>query len=48
MIDSTCPDCGEAVKVEVKDGKIQSEHPKGLIGHVSVPFGKWINNVPYS
>jgi hypothetical protein len=26
---------------------IESEDPKGLIGHVSVPFGKWIFNPPY-
>ncbi|MBU0994334.1 MAG: alkylmercury lyase family protein [Proteobacteria bacterium] len=47
-IDSVCLDCGEPVCVEVKDGKIVSEDPKGLIGHVSVPFGRWIFNIPYS
>jgi hypothetical protein len=38
-----CLDCGEAITVEVKDGKIESENPKGLIGYVSVPFGKWMS-----
>lgn len=42
-IDSTCPDCGEPVRVDVKDGRIEHEDPNGLIGHVSVPFGQWIN-----
>jgi hypothetical protein len=32
----------------VKDGEIQIEEPKGLIGHVSVPIGRWMINIPYS
>jgi hypothetical protein len=32
----------------VKDGEIQVEEPKGLIGHVSVPIGRWMMNIPYS
>ena len=47
-IDSKCLDCGEPIRVDVKDGKIEHEEPKGLIGHVSVPFGQWIFNMPYS
>ncbi|MEW6443359.1 MAG: hypothetical protein AB1640_20675 [bacterium] len=47
-IDSVCLDCGEPVRVEVKDGKIEAEDPKGLIGCVSVPIGRWMFNVPYS
>jgi hypothetical protein len=36
------------IRVKVKDGKIESEDSKGLIGHVSVPIGKWMINVPYA
>jgi hypothetical protein len=32
----------------VKDGKIESEEPEGLIGYVAVPFGRWMFNIPYS
>lgn len=47
-IDSVCLDCGEPVTVSVKDGKIESREPEGIIGHVSVPIGRWVFNVPYS
>jgi hypothetical protein len=48
QIDSVCLDCGNPIRVTVKDGKIESEEPAGLIGHVSVPFGKWIMNIRYA
>jgi len=47
-IDSVCLDCGEPIRVDVKDGKIELEEPKGLIGHVSVPVGKWMMNLPHA
>jgi len=43
-----CLDCGEPIRVDVKDGTIEAEEPTGLIGHVSVPVGRWIFNIPYS
>ena len=43
-----CLDCGEPVRVEVKDGMIELEEPQGLIGHVSVPIGRWMLSIPYS
>lgn len=48
QIDSRCPDCDKPISVRVKDGKIISTEPMGVIGHVSVPFGKWVLNMPYS
>ncbi|TFG93464.1 MAG: hypothetical protein E4H15_01285 [Syntrophobacterales bacterium] len=47
-IDSPCLDCGEPICVEIQDGTIKKEEPEGLIGHVSVPFVKWRQNVPYA
>jgi len=47
-IDSVCLDCGEPVRVEVKDGTIEAEDPEGVFGHVSVPVGRWIFNIPYA
>jgi len=43
-----CLDCGEPIRVEVKDGKIEAEEPKELIGCVSVPIARWMLNIPYS
>ena len=48
QIDSVCLDCGEPIRVEVKDGTIVSEDPKGLIGYVSAPIGRWMFSLPYS
>ncbi|MEW5735539.1 MAG: organomercurial lyase [Thermodesulfobacteriota bacterium] len=48
QIDSVCLDCGEPVRVTVKDGAIVSAEPEGLVGHVSVPIGRWVFNIPYS
>lgn len=47
-IDSFCLDCGKPVRVTVRDGQILSRDPEGIIGHVSVPIGRWMLNVPYS
>ena len=43
-----CLDCGESVSVEVKDGTIEAVDPEGMLGHVSVPFGRWIFNIPFA
>jgi hypothetical protein len=48
QIDSVCLDCGEPVQVKVKDGKIESREPEGLIGYVGVPFARWMFNLPDS
>jgi hypothetical protein len=47
-IDSVCLDCGEPIRVEVKDGRIEAEEPAGIIGHVSVPLNRWMLDIPYS
>jgi hypothetical protein len=43
-----CLDCGEPIQVKVKDGKIESKEPEGLIGYVAVPFARWMLNIAYS
>jgi hypothetical protein len=47
-IDSVCLDCGEPVRVDVKDGVIETQEPEGIIGHVSLPMNRWMINIPYS
>jgi hypothetical protein len=34
--------------VDVKDGKIEREDPKGLIGYVALPIGRWMFSIPYA
>ncbi|HTX69797.1 MAG TPA: hypothetical protein VMH50_11730 [Thermoleophilia bacterium] len=41
-----CPDCGEPITVEVKDGVIVSQDPGGLIGYSAAPFSKLMKDAP--
>ena len=36
------------MQVKVKDGKIESRDPEGLIGYVALPFARWLLNAPYA
>jgi len=47
-IDATCLDCGAPIRVEMKDGVVLKEDPKGLAGYVSVPFSQWFQRFPYA
>ena len=48
QVDSVCLDCGGPIQVVVKDGKIESRDPEGLIGFVALPFSRWLLDVPYA
>ena len=47
-IDAPCLDCGDPIRVEMKDGAVQKTEPQGIVGYTSVPFKEWFNNLPYS
>jgi hypothetical protein len=47
-IDTPCLDCGSSIRVEMKDGSILKEEPKGIMGYVAVPFSKWMQAFPYA
>jgi hypothetical protein len=47
-VDSICLDCGQPVRVEVKDGRILKAEPEGIVAHVSVPFLKWRDNMAFA
>jgi len=36
------------VRVEIRDGEVLNSDPEGLIGHVSVPVLKWMENMPFA
>ncbi|MBW2091937.1 MAG: hypothetical protein JRI34_07430 [Deltaproteobacteria bacterium] len=48
QIDAPCLDCGEPIRVEIRDGTVLNAEPKELIGHVSVPFLKWMEDLPFA
>jgi hypothetical protein len=47
-VDSVCLDCGEPIRLEMRDGKLLGSAPAGLHGYVDVPFGEWPKNRAYS
>jgi hypothetical protein len=46
QIDSPCLDCGEPIRIKIRDGIIESADPEGIIGHVSLPMMKWMEDLP--
>jgi hypothetical protein len=32
----------------MKDGKLESADPEGVVAYTSVPFREWFKNLPYS
>jgi hypothetical protein len=47
-IDAPCLDCGAPLRIEMKDGAVLKEEPKGIMGYVAVPFSKWFQRFPYA
>jgi hypothetical protein len=47
-IDAPCLDCGAPVRIEMKDGSVLKEEPKGITGYVAIPFSKWFQRFPYA
>jgi hypothetical protein len=47
-IDAPCLDCGASLRVEMKDGAVLKEEPKGIMGYVAIPFSQWFNRFPYA
>jgi hypothetical protein len=48
VIETTCLDCGEPLRVVIRDGVIQSQDPLGIYGYVDIPFRDWGQNWPYT
>ena len=44
-VDTTCPDCGEAVRVSVRDGRPDRDD---LVFHVLVPAARWWADIGYT
>jgi hypothetical protein len=47
-IDSPCLDCGEPVRIVMRDGEALSVSPAGTVVHTNVPAAKWSENWAYA
>lgn len=48
MIDAPCLDCGEPIRIQLKDGVIESAEPEGIHSYVDIPIRSWRPNLAYS
>lgn len=46
QIDSPCLDCGESLRVVVRDGVIESRDPDGIVVYVELPLNRWSRDWP--
>lgn len=48
QIDSPCLDCGESLKVVVRDGIIESCDPDRIVCYVDLPISQWSKDWPFT
>jgi Alkylmercury lyase len=46
-IEAPCLDCGEPMRVEMRDGRLLSVDPPGVVGHLNYGFGPSRGRPPY-
>jgi hypothetical protein len=46
-VDAPCLDCGEAIRVEMRDGRLVAIDPPGVVGHLNYGFGPSRGRPPY-
>jgi Alkylmercury lyase len=45
VVDTSCPDCDEPLRLEIRDGELQ---PVRAVGHFSVPAARWWDDIGYT
>ena len=43
-VDCPCLDCGEAISLGMRDGRLLAVDPPGVVGHVNLPAWRWREN----
>jgi hypothetical protein len=46
-VDAPCLDCGEPIRVEMRDGALVTVDPPGIVGHLNYGFGASRGRPPY-
>jgi Alkylmercury lyase len=46
-IEAPCLDCGEPIRVEMRDGRLVTVNPPGIVGHLNYGFGPSRGRPPY-
>jgi len=45
VVAATCLDSGDPLRITVRDGVVESEEPRGVVGYVDIPFREWRPNL---
>jgi hypothetical protein len=45
LVDTSCPDCGDPLGLEVREGELQ---PVRAVGHFAVPAAQWWDDIGYT
>jgi hypothetical protein len=46
-VDAPCLDCGEPMRIEMRDGRLVTTDPPGVVGHLNYGFGPSRGRPPY-
>lgn len=47
-VEAPCLDCGEPMRIELRDGEVLRADPEGIVGYVDVPAREWPQNFAYA
>ena len=47
-VDALCLDCGESLRVQVRDGEILSADPPTIYAFIDLPWSEWRKNLAFS
>lgn len=45
-VDSECPDCGEPIRITMRDGDLLDSSPAAMVAHINVPVARWRGQYP--
>jgi len=48
QIDAPCLNCGESMKIVVRDGIIENETSIGIHEYIDIPLRQWAKNWPFT
>ena len=47
-VEAPCLDCGEPIRLAVRNGVVEHEEPRGICFYVDVPAREWRANLPFA
>ena len=48
QIDSFCRDCGEPMRLRMKDRSVLEQAPDRIVAHLGVPVARWFDDLPFA